>query len=112
MKQWYLFYTEGFTKLHQLGGELANTKLHQSGGEIGNVILQQTIAEKTHQLVKRCNYFDILQKNTYKTSINSTFATKTVKNLHMCNFCSTFAAQRSRLNDHGVSRLFEAAKPK
>ena len=50
MKQWYLFYTEGFTKLHQLGGELANTKLHQSGGEIGNVILQQTIAEKTHQL--------------------------------------------------------------
>ena len=50
MKQWYLFYTEGFTKLHQLGGELANTKLHQSAGEIGNVILQQTIAEKTHQL--------------------------------------------------------------
>ena len=60
-------------------------------------------------VVKRCNCFDILQKNTYKTSINSTFATKTVKNLHICNFCSTFAAQRSRLNDHGVSRLFEAA---
>ena len=63
-------------------------------------------------VVKRCHYFDIFQKNTYKTSINSTFATKTVKNLHMCNFCSTFAAQRSRLNDHGVSRLFEADKPK
>ncbi len=44
------------------------------------------------------------KKNTRKTSINSTFATKTVKNLHICNFCSTFAAQRSRLNDHGVSR--------
>ena len=63
-------------------------------------------------VVKRCHYFDILQKNTYKTSINSTFATKTVKNLHICNFCSTFAAQRSRLNEHGVSRLYEAAKPK
>lgn len=58
------------------------------------------------------NYFDILQKNTRKTSINSTSDTKIVKNLHICNFCSTFAAQRSRLNEHGVSRLYEAAKPK
>ena len=63
-------------------------------------------------VVSRCHYFDILQKNTYKTSINSTSATKIVKNLHICNFCSTFAAQRSRLNDHGISRLFEANKPK
>lgn len=42
MKQWYLFYYQEDTKLHQLGAEIENTKLHQAGAEIGNSKLYQT----------------------------------------------------------------------
>lgn len=33
MKQWYLFYYQEDTKLHQLGAEIDDSKLHQFGGE-------------------------------------------------------------------------------
>ena len=45
MKQWYLFYYQEDTKLHQLGAEIENTKLHQAGAEIGNSKLYQTGGE-------------------------------------------------------------------
>lgn len=41
MKQWYLFYYQEDTKLHQLGAEIENTKLHQLGAEIDDSKLHQ-----------------------------------------------------------------------
>ena len=45
MKQWYLFYYQEDTKLHQFGAEIENTKLHQFGAEIGNSKLYQAGGE-------------------------------------------------------------------
>ena len=41
MKQWYLFYYQDDTSLHQAGAEIQNAKLHQVGAEIENLKLHQ-----------------------------------------------------------------------
>ena len=41
MKQWYLFYYQEDTKMHQLGAEIESTKLHQFGAEIDDSKLHQ-----------------------------------------------------------------------
>lgn len=41
MKQWYLFYYQEDTRLHQAGAEIQNAKLHQVGAEIENLKLHQ-----------------------------------------------------------------------
>ena len=41
MKQWYLFYYQEDTKLHQFGAEIENRKLHQLGAEIDDSKLHQ-----------------------------------------------------------------------
>ena len=41
MKQWYLFYNQQDTKLHQAGAEIEDEKLHQAGAEIPDQKLYQ-----------------------------------------------------------------------
>ena len=45
MKQWYLFYNQQDTKLHQAGAEIKGKKLHQAGAEIENEKLHQAGGE-------------------------------------------------------------------
>lgn len=45
MKQWYLFYNQKDTKLHQAGAEIKGKKLHQAGAEIENEKLHQAGGE-------------------------------------------------------------------
>ena len=59
MKQWYLFYNQGDTKLHQAGAEFKRLKLHQAGAEIllqpvieiNEIKLRQHGGEKLQQSV-------------------------------------------------------------
>lgn len=58
-KQWYLFYNQGDTKLHQAGAEFKRLKLHQAGAEIllqpvieiNEIKLRQHGGEKLQQSV-------------------------------------------------------------
>jgi hypothetical protein len=67
MKQWYLFYNQPYTKLHQLGAEIENTKLQQVAAEIlhqrGGEKLQQPVGE-FEQLKER---MELLQKEMRET---------------------------------------------
>ncbi len=59
VKQWYLFYNQGDTKLHQAGAEFKRLKLHQAGAEIllqpvieiNEIKLRQHGGEKLQQSV-------------------------------------------------------------
>ena len=71
IKQWYSFYYQEFTKLHQAGAKLPEEKWHQAGAKTDDTKWQQAAAElempaefahvpwKHHvQIVSKCNSLD------------------------------------------------------